>query len=83
MEDSGIFKTMKRQWNIAIIGSRLDGMENRVGFQNNEKADHWIVTGWHGGQWDFQNNEKTMSMEHCDHWIVIGCHYPTIDMLNE
>jgi hypothetical protein len=27
------------------------------------------MTGWHGEQWDFQNNEKTM-MEHSDHWIV-------------
>jgi hypothetical protein len=25
------------------------------------------VTRWHGEQWDFQNNEKTM--EHSDHWI--------------
>jgi hypothetical protein len=28
MENSGIFKTMKRQWNISITGSWLDGMEN-------------------------------------------------------
>jgi hypothetical protein len=28
------------------------------------------MTGWHGEQWDFQNNEKTM--EHPDHWIVTG-----------
>jgi hypothetical protein len=32
-----------------------------------EHSDHWIVTGWHGEQWDFQNNEKTM--EHSDHWM--------------
>ena len=25
-----------------------------------EHSDHWIVTGRHGEQWDFQNNEKTM-----------------------
>ena len=25
-----------------------------------EHSDHWITTGWHGEQWDFQNNEKTM-----------------------
>jgi hypothetical protein len=40
-----------------------------VGFSNNEKtmqhSDHWIVTEWHGEQWDFQNNEKTM--QHFDH----------------
>ena len=33
-------------------------------FRNNEKtiehSDHWIMTEWHGEQWDFQNNEKTM-----------------------
>jgi hypothetical protein len=31
MENSGIFETMKRQWNILIIGSSLDDMEN-MGF---------------------------------------------------
>jgi hypothetical protein len=30
------------------------------------------VPGWHGEQWDFQNNEKTM--EHSDHWIMTGWH---------
>jgi hypothetical protein len=29
MENGGIFKTMKRQWNILNTGSRLDGMENK------------------------------------------------------
>jgi hypothetical protein len=47
-----------------------------VGFSNNEKAmkhsDYWIMTEWHGEQWDFQNNEKTM--EHSDHWIMTGWH---------
>jgi hypothetical protein len=47
-----------------------------VGFSNNEKtmqhSDHWIVTEWHGEQWDFQNNEKTM--QHFDHWIMTGWH---------
>jgi hypothetical protein len=33
-----------------------------------EYSDHCIMTGWHGEQWDFQNNERTM--EHSDHWIV-------------
>jgi hypothetical protein len=33
-----------------------------------EHSDHWITTGWHGEQWDFQNNEKTM--EHSDRWIA-------------
>ena len=52
MENSEIFKTMKRQWNILITV---------------------IVTGWHGEQWDFKNNEKTM--EHSDHWIMSGWYY--------
>jgi hypothetical protein len=47
MENSGIFKRMKRQWNILITGS-------------------W--SGWHGEQWDFQNNEKIA--ENTDHCIV-------------
>jgi hypothetical protein len=37
-----------------------------------EHSDHWIMTGWHGEQWDFQNNEKTM--EHSDRWIMTGWH---------
>ena len=35
-----------------------------VGFskqwKDNEHSDHWIMTGWHGEQWGFQSNEKTM-----------------------
>jgi hypothetical protein len=65
-KDNGTF------W-ILINGSRLDGMENRVGFSKQWKGRSLDrQTGWHGGQWDFQNNEKTM--EHCDHWITIGWH---------
>ncbi len=55
MKKRGIFKTMKRQWNILITGSSLDGMENSEIFKTmNEKtmehSDHWIITGWHGEQ---------------------------------
>jgi hypothetical protein len=35
-----------------------------------EHFNHWIMTGWHEEQWNFQKNEKTM--EHSDHWIVTG-----------
>jgi hypothetical protein len=55
MENSGIFETMKIQRNN----------ENTT-----KHSNHWIMTGWHGEQWDFQNNEKTM--EHSDHWIMTG-----------
>jgi hypothetical protein len=37
-----------------------------------EHSDHRNVTIWHGEQWDFQNNEKTM--EHSDHRNVTGWH---------
>jgi hypothetical protein len=37
-----------------------------------EHSNHSIMTGWHGEQWDFQNNEKTM--EHFDNWIMTGWH---------
>jgi hypothetical protein len=37
-----------------------------------EYSDHWIMTRWHGEQWDFQNNEKTM--EQSDHWIKTEWH---------
>jgi hypothetical protein len=54
MGNSEIFKTMKRQCNILITVSGLDGMENSEISKNNEKAtehsDHWIMTGWHGEQ---------------------------------
>ena len=30
------------------------------------------MTGWHGEQWGFENNEKTR--EHSYHWIVTGWH---------
>ena len=38
------------------------------------------MTGWHGEQWDFQTNKKTM--EHSDHWIVIGWHGEQWDFQN-
>jgi hypothetical protein len=49
---------MKRQWNIFITWSWLDGIGEQRDFQNNEKTM----------ERDFQNNEKTM--EHFDHWIM-------------
>jgi hypothetical protein len=36
MENSGIFTTMERQWNILITGSWLDDMENS-GFSKQQK----------------------------------------------
>jgi hypothetical protein len=45
-----------------------------------EHSDHWIMTGWHGEQRDFQNNEKTM--EHSDHWIMTGWHEEQRDFQN-
>jgi hypothetical protein len=72
MENSGIFTTMERQWNILITGSWLDDMENS-GFLKQQKDNgifqSLVMTGWHGEQWDFQNNGKTM--EHSDHWIMM------------
>ena len=38
------------------------------------------MTGWHGEQWDFENNEKTM--EHSDHWIMTGWHGEQWDFEN-
>ncbi len=35
-------------------------------------SDHWIMTGWHGEQWDFKTMKR--SMEHSDHWIMTGWH---------
>jgi hypothetical protein len=43
-------------------------------------SDHWNLTGWHGEQRDFQNNEKTM--EHSDHWIMTGWHGKQWDFQN-
>jgi hypothetical protein len=70
------FKTMKRWWNILIIGSWLDGIEN-CGISKQWKDDgtfwsldhDWMARGTVG----FQNNEKIM--EHSDHWIMTGWHF--------
>jgi hypothetical protein len=43
MENSEIFKTMKRQCNILIIGSWLDGMENSGIFKT--MKGQWNITG--------------------------------------
>jgi hypothetical protein len=45
-----------------------------------EHFDRWIMTGWHGEQWDFQNSEKTM--EHFDRWIMTGWHGEQWDFQN-
>ena len=74
MENSDIFKTMKRQWNILITGSWLDAWRTvRFSKQWKDNGTFWSLDhDWmHGEQWDFQNNEKTM--EHSDHWIMTGC----------
>jgi hypothetical protein len=53
MENSGIFKTTKRQWNFPISGSFITGgHEEQWDFQNNENtmelSDHWNMIGWQG-----------------------------------
>jgi hypothetical protein len=61
MENSGIFTTMERQWNILITGSWLDDMENS-GFLKQQKdngifrsLDHdwmaWRTVGF-SKQWE-------------------------------
>ncbi len=70
---SGIFKTMKRQWNILITGSRLDDIENSEIFKTMKRQWNILITGsslddMEIEQWDFQNNEKTM--EHSGHGIM-------------
>jgi hypothetical protein len=55
MENSEIFKTVKRQWNILITGRIVTGSHGEQwDFQNSEKTmehpDHWIMTGWHEEQ---------------------------------
>jgi hypothetical protein len=74
MENSGIFKTMKRQWSILITGSWLDGMENSRIFKTMKRQWSILITGsWLDGmKWDFQINEKTM--KHSDHSIMTGWH---------
>jgi hypothetical protein len=55
-------------------------MENSGIFKTMKHSDHWIMTGWHGEQWDFQNNEKTM--EQSDHWTMTGWHGEQWDFQN-
>ena len=38
------------------------------------------MTRWHGEQWDFKNNEKTM--EHSNHWVMTGRHAEQWDFRN-
>jgi hypothetical protein len=45
MENSGIFKTMKRQWNILITGTWLDGMENSEIFKTVRFSKQWKDNG--------------------------------------
>jgi hypothetical protein len=35
-----------------------------------EHSDHWIVTGWHGEQWDMQSNKKTMEQSLDRDWMA-------------
>ncbi|CAB3984255.1 Hypothetical predicted protein [Paramuricea clavata] len=45
MENSEIFKTMKRQWNILITGSYLDGVENSGIFKTMKRQWNILITG--------------------------------------
>ena len=70
IESSGIFKIMKNNetfWSLDNDWTEWGTMRISKQWKDNEHSDHWIMTGWHGEQWDFQNNEK-----HSDHWIMTG-----------
>jgi NifB/MoaA-like Fe-S oxidoreductase len=45
MENSEIFKTMKRQWNFLITGSPLDDMENSEIFKTMKTQWNIMITG--------------------------------------
>ena len=43
MENNETFKTMKRQWNILITGSRLGDMENSEIFKTMERQLNILI----------------------------------------
>jgi hypothetical protein len=45
MENSENFKTMKRQWNIPMTGSWLDGMKNSEIFKTMKRQWNILITG--------------------------------------
>ncbi len=69
---------MKRQWNILITGSSLDGMENSEIFKTiTEKQWNILITGSSLDGMESSEIFKTMNektMEHSDHWIITGWH---------
>jgi hypothetical protein len=48
MKNNGIFTTMKKQWIIPIIESRVDSKENNGIFKTMKRQ--WIMREWHGEQ---------------------------------
>ena len=56
---------MKRQWNILITGSQLDGVENSnsQNYENTmEHSDLWIMAGWRENS-NSQNCEKAIDIQ--------------------
>jgi hypothetical protein len=45
MENSGIFETIKRQWDILITETGLDGMENSGIFERMKRQWNILITG--------------------------------------
>ena len=68
--ESGIFKTMKRQWNILITGSWLDGMENSEIFKTMKRQWNILITG----SWldDMENSGIFKTMKRQWNILIIG-----------
>jgi hypothetical protein len=70
MENSGIIKTIKRQWNTLITGSWLDGMENSEIFKTMKRQWNILITGsWLDGM---ENSEIFKTMKRQWNILIIG-----------
>jgi hypothetical protein len=81
MENSGIFKTMKRQWNILITGPWLDDMENSWIFKTMKRQWNILITG----SWVTQIfcgqicvTESVVFLPVRFMWVQKGCRYTRI-----
>ena len=84
MENSGIFETMKRQWNILITESWLDGMENSGIFKTMKRQWNILITG----SWlnDMEKNAifETMKRQwnYCYAIVILSACYTKVQSKN-
>jgi hypothetical protein len=53
---------LKTKLTLFILDSSIS-FKLKLNWKSVKQSDHWIMTGWHGEQWDFQNNKRQWNIQ--------------------